>query len=69
MVSASIEEVLQVLEQTILETPKHINNVIGEEEEEKEEKEPDFVNIGDVMDATDPRAFNWDIPFSASFLT
>jgi len=48
-----------VLEQTIPETPRHIDNVIAEVEKDKE---PDLVSIGDIMDATDPRACRQEYP-------
>jgi len=56
IVRPSTEEVPQVLEQTIHETPRHVDNVIAEEEEEESEKEMELVSLGDDTDATDRRA-------------
>jgi len=56
MVRPSIDEVPQVYEQSIPEIPKHLDNVIAEEEEEEEETEMDLVSTGDDTDATYHRA-------------
>jgi len=55
-----------VLDQTIPETPRDMDNAI---EDEEEEKEPNLVCSGDIMDPIDPRAGELQYPFSTDFFT
>lgn len=52
LVRTSIEEVQQVLEQTIPETPRYNQSETLEDDEEEEEQEPYFVSYCSALSST-----------------